>query len=361
MSETRKSAVRIVKRAAIPNKTAYIIRGLAVVLALATGGLFILALGHNPFEVYKNMITGSLGTKSALRETVKMSIPLCITALGITLAFKMKFWNIGGEGQICIGATAATYFALFHYDWPPYILFPVMVIASMVAGGIWGMIPAMFKAKFGTNETLFTLMLNYVASYFIQYLRMGPWMNPESAFPQIARFEKSARLPLIFGVHAGWIFALVLVVLVFIYLKYTKQGYEISVVGENENTARYAGMNVPRIIIRTAFLSAAICGLAGMLQATGADKTLSEAVSGGAGFTAITIAWLSKLNPFAILLVSFLFGMLEKGSGTIQSLFNISTSAADVFQGIILFFVLGSEFFINFRVFFGKGGGKHER
>jgi len=222
-------------------------------------------------------------------------------------------------------------------------------------------IPAVFKAKFGTNETLFTLMLNYVASYFIQYLRMGPWMNPESNFPQIARFEKSARLPTLLGVHVGWVFALVLVVAVFWYLKYTKQGYELSVVGENENTARYAGMNVTKIIIRTAFLSAAICGLAGMLQATGADKTLSEAVTGGNGFTAITVAWLSQLNPFAILLVSILFGMLEKGSGTIQSLFNISTSAADVFQGIILFFVLGSEFFINFRIVFGKGGAQNVR
>ena len=356
MSDPRQLPIRVVKRTEIPRKTAWIIRSAAVFLALITGGLFIWALGHNPIEAYKTLITGALGNKTALRETVKMSIPLCVTALGVTLAFKMRFWNIGGEGQICVGATAATYFALFHYDWPPYILFPVMVISSMVAGGLWGMIPALFKAKFGTNETLFTLMLNYVASYFIQYLRMGPWMNPESNFPQIARFEKSARLPTLLGVHVGWIFALVLVFAVFWYLKYTKQGYELSVVGENENTARYAGMNVSKIIIRTAFLSAALCGLTGMLQATGADKTLSEAVTGGAGFTAITVAWLSKLNPFAILLVSILFGMLEKGSGAMQSTLNIATSAADVFQGIILFFVLGSEFFISFRVILGKGG-----
>ncbi len=361
MSNSNFLTAHVVKRAGMPKKLAFLIRVLAVLMALATGGLFILALGHNPFEVYKSMITGSLGSKTAVREMVKMSIPLCITALGVTLAFKMKFWNIGGEGQICMGATAASYFALFHSDWPGYILFPVMVLASLLAGGLWGVIPALFKAKFGTNETLFTLMLNYVASYFIQYLRMGPWMNPESSFPQIARFEKSARLPTLLGVHVGWVFALVLVALVFFYLKYTKQGYELTVVGENENTARYAGMNVPRIIIRTAFLSAAICGLAGMLQATGADKTLSESVTGGAGFTAITVAWLAKLNPIAILIVSLLFGILEKGSGTIQSLFNISTSAAEVFQGIILFFVLGSEFFVSYRIVLGKGGAHNVR
>ena len=273
----------------------------------------------------------------------------------------MRFWNIGAEGQICLGAIAASYFALFHSDWPQPVLLMTMALAGILAGGLWGVIPAVFKARFGTNETLLTLMLNYVASYIIQFLREGPWKDPGAmGFPKIAMFDKAARMPTVLGVHAGWIIALVLVVLVFIYLKFTKQGYELSVVGENENTARYAGMDVRKIIVRTMFLSAAICGLAGMLQASGADKTLTDTVAGGVGFTAITVAWLSQLNPFAILLVSFLFGCLEKGSGTIQSLLNISPSAAEVLQGVILFFVLGSEFFIGFRVIWRKGGAVNE-
>ena len=353
--------VRVVKRVGIPRTRAIVYRILAVVLALVTGGIFLWALGQNPFTVYATMAQGAVGTTIAFKETVKIAIPLCITSLGITLAFKMRFWNIGAEGQICLGAIAASYFALFHSDWPQPVLLMTMALAGILAGGLWGVIPAVFKARFGTNETLLTLMLNYVASYIIQFLREGPWKDPGAmGFPKIAMFDKAARMPTVLGVHAGWIIALVLVVLVFIYLKFTKQGYELSVVGENENTARYAGMDVRKIIVRTMFLSAAICGLAGMLQASGADKTLTDTVAGGVGFTAITVAWLSQLNPFAILLVSFLFGCLEKGSGTIQSLLNISPSAAEVLQGVILFFVLGSEFFIGFRVIWRKGGAVNE-
>ncbi len=343
--------LRAVQRTDIAPRTALLIRVAAVLLALLTGGLFIQFLGHNLFAVYANMVTGSLGSKTALIETVKMVIPLFVTALGITLAFRMRFWNIGAEGQICVGAIAASYFALFHADWPSWLLYIVMAVAAFVAAGLWGAIPAWFKARFSTNETLFTLMMNYVALYIIQFLREGPWRNPaDMGFPKIARFAKAAQLPKLLGVHIGWVVALVLMVAIFWYLRYTKQGYEISVVGENENTARYAGMNVRRVIVRTMILSAGICGLAGMLQAAGADRTLTDSVAGGVGFTAITVSWLSQLNPLAMLPVSFLFAMLQKGSGYVESIFGISNAAAAVLQGILLFFVLGSEFFVRYRV-----------
>lgn len=340
----------VTKRVGLKNSHAYLCRVLAVLLALVSGGLFIGALGYNPLQVYGTMISGAISSQSNLRETIKLAIPLCITALGITLAFKMHFWNIGAEGQICLGAVAASFFALNCTDWPQPLLLITMAAAGALAGALWGLIPAYFKAKFGTNETLFTLMMNYVALYIIQYLREGPWKDPKSGFPKVPMFDKVARMPHVLGVHAGWIVALALVVLVFLYLRYTKQGYELSVVGENETTARYAGMNVPKIILRTMALSAAICGLAGMLQASGADKTLTDTVAGGVGFTAITVAWLSRLSPFGILITSSLFACLQKGSGTIQSIHNISPSAADVLQGIILFFVLGAEFFINYKI-----------
>lgn len=332
----------------------------AVLLALATGAVFLLALGQRPLQVYGAMVTGALGTKSAVREMIKVAIPLCITALGITLAFKMHFWNIGAEGQICAGAIAGSFFAYTFADvWPSWLLLTVMAAAGFAVGGLWGLIPAYFKTKWGTNETLFTLMLNYVALYFIQFLREGPWKDPKAmGFPITPRFAKAARMPAVLGVHIGWIVALILVAALFIYLRYSKQGYELTVVGENEQTARYAGMPVRRIILRTMFLSAGICGLAGILQASGADKQLTDTVAGGVGFTAITVAWLAQLSPLGILVVSLLFGVLEKGSSAVESAFRLSPSMADVLQGIILFFVLGAEFFIRYQVKFREKAGE---
>ncbi len=286
---------------------------------------------------------------------VKVMIPLLVTSLGVTLAFKMKFWNIGGEGQIIFGATCATFFALFCSGLNHVLLIIIMFLAGFIGGGLWGLLPAIFKVKYNTNETLFTLMLNYIALHIVSYLRDGPWMDPGSqGFPKIARFDKNASLDKLFGIQFGWLIALILVIIIFVYIKYTKQGYEISVVGESQDTARYAGMNVKKIVLRTMFLSGGICGMAGMLQATGSDITLTTSVAGGVGFTAIIIAWLAQLNPFSILLVSFLFSVLEKGSSVVQSNYGLSTDCADVLQGIILFFILGCEFFIRYRFLFRK-------
>lgn len=355
--------VRAIKRADDANRLrAMLLRLAAVVLALVVGGLFFLALGFNPIEVYVSLVEGAVGTTTALRMTARLCIPLLITSLAVTLAFKMRFWNIGAEGQIGVGAIAASYVALYHDDMPRVLLLLVMAAVGFIAGGLYGAIPAYFKAKFGTNETLFTLMLNYVAFYTIQALAQGAWKDPAGmGFPKIARFSSQAQLPMVFGVHIGWIVALALVALVYWYLRCTKQGYELTVVGENENTARYAGMNVKKIVVRTMFLSAGLAGLAGMLQASGADKTLTESVANNVGFTAITVAWLANLNPLAMVVVTVLFCILTKGSDTIQSLYNIAPAAAEVFQGIILFFVLGSEFFIRYRLrFVGFKGGKVE-
>jgi simple sugar transport system permease protein len=352
-----KVRTHIVQRVSIDPWRAALYRVLAIVLALATGGLFLLAVGFNPFPVYGTMVGGAVGSAGNLRETIKIAIPLLITSLGVTLAFKMRFWNIGAEAQLSIGAVAASFFALTFPDWPQPLLLTAMAAAGFLAGGLWGLVPAWFKARFGTNETLFTLMMNYIAIFIIQLMREGPWRDPRSGFPKVPMFDKAARMPQVLGVHAGWIVALVLVALVYVYLKRTKQGYELTVVGENENTARYAGMNVKKIILRTVFLSAAIAGLAGMLQASGADRTLTETVAGGVGFTAITVSWLSQLSPPAILVVSMLFACLQKGSGTIRSIYNISPSTSEVFQGIILFFVLGAEFFINYKIVWGRKGG----
>ncbi|NLA53652.1 MAG: ABC transporter permease [Clostridiales bacterium] len=345
----------LVQRGEMSTLQTWLFRLLAVVGALGVGGVFLLLLGFNPFHIYWTMLKGSLGGSGMQKETIKLMIPLCLATLGVALAFKMRFWNIGAEGQICAGAIAASYFAYFHNDLPSPLLLAVMAIAAIIAGGLWGLIPAYFKTRYGTNETLFTLMLNYIVIYFITYLREGPWRNPEGGFASMPRFSKQARLPeaLIPGignVHIGWIVMIVMVVLMFIYLRYTKQGYELSVVGENIMTARYAGMPVKRIVMRTMFISAGICGLVGMLQVAGPDRQLTDAVANGRGFTAVSIAWLARLSPFGIMIVSFLFSVMQKGCSMMQTEFRIPGSMSDILQGIILFFVLGSEFFIRYRI-----------
>ena len=345
-----KFRIRISKRAEVGTKKAVLFRAVSVAAAIIAGGLFILCIGYNPFSVYGTIIKGAFSTSMAFQATVKVMIPLLISSLGVTLAFKMKFWNIGAEGQIIAGAICASYFALFHADLPHFLLMIIMFAAGIIGGGLYGLIPAFFKAKFGTNETLFTLMLNYIALYVIVWLRDGAWADPESGgFPKIARFVSNAQLDKVGGIQVGWIIGLILTVIVFIYLKYTKHGYEISVVSESHATARYAGMNPKRIMLRTMFFSGAVCGIAGMVQATGSDMTLATSVAGGVGFTAIIVAWLAQLEPIAILIVSFLFSVLEKGSSVMQSTFGLSTYCADVLQGIILFFVLAGEFFIRYK------------
>ena len=348
--------VRMVKRDKITSKKAWQIRGIAFLLSLLAGGVFILLLGHNPLAVYPAMIKGAWGSKTVIYETIKLAVPLLITAIGISFAFQMKFWNIGAEGQILVGAIGAGYFGLFTaHIFSKVILVTLMIIAGMLAGAIYGLVPALCKAKWGTNETLFTLMLNYIALAFVKYLMNGPWKAPGSSFPKIAMLVRGGRLTKVLGVHWGWIVALILVVVAQIYFKKTKQGYEIAVVGESQSTAHYAGINVSHVLVRTMLLSGAICGLVGMFQFAGADYTITESTAGGVGFSAITVAWLAKMNPFGMLVVSIFIGMLERGAHAIQTQFKIPASAAELLIGLILFFMLGCEFFVTYRlVFKGK-------
>lgn len=360
MNEAAKSAhgplIRIIKKTQLSGLKLAVLSFIALITGIAAGGIFILCLGHDPVLVYKSIVKGAFQSRLAIQGTVKIAIPLLISSLGVTLAFKMRFWNIGAEGQIIMGGIFAAYFALFHNTLPHALLITIMIIAGMTGGGLWGLLPAYFKSRFGTNETLFTLMLNYIALYTVKYLAEGPWRDPASSgFPKIASFVPNACLDKVFGVHAGWIIALFLVALVHVYLKYTKHGYEISVVGESRNTARYAGMNVKRVVMRTMFLSGGICGLAGMSQAAGAALTLSEGVASGVGFTAIIVAWLSRLNPVICLVVSVLFAVLEKGCSVMQSTFSISPAVSDILQGIILFFVLGFDFMVEYKLIFRRG------
>ena len=357
MHEVKTPLIRLAKRDAMPAWQVWCIRGSSFIAAILLGALIFLVLGNNPISAYGTILSGSLGKSTAIRQTVKIAIPLLGTALAIAPCFKMRFWNIGAEGQITAGAVAASYFALFWADrLPGPALILVMAAAGAVAGGIWALVPAFFKAKWGTNETLFTLMMNYIIIGVVRWLQGGPWEGrPGSQI--IPQFDSKAVLPKVLGVHCGWIIVLVLTVVMFIYMKYTKQGYEIAVIGESENTARYAGMNVGAIIMRTMFLSGAISGLVGFIVASGANNTLYDGVAAGVGFTAITVAWLAQLNPFAMIGTSALLAVLEKGADTLQTRMNVPASISDIITGIFLFCMLGCEFFINYRLIL-RGGHK---
>ena len=356
--------LRIVKRQELTGGKAMLLRLGALAVALVAGSLFLLALGKNPLEAYALILKGAFvgsayNPYSSIQATVILAIPLLIVSLGLAMAFKMKFWNIGGEGQLIMGGIFSTYVALYHHDLPQPVLWLLMLVAGAVGGGIWALIPAMFKVRFGTNETLFTLMLNYIALYTVKFLEAGVWQRTPG-FASIGLLERSSYLPEVFGIHIGWIFALLLMVIIFFYFSYTKQGYEINVVGESPATARYAGMRVNRIVLRTMFFSGAICGAAGMIQVAGIDHTLSVGITGGTGFTGITVAWLAQMQPFAIALVTFLFSILKKGSSVMKSTLKVDAAAADVLQAIILFFVLGCEFFARYRLVLRKPSDNKE-
>ncbi len=352
MKEKKMPLIRLAKRGSMSPGRIWAIRAASILVALLLGSIAIAITGNNPITAYATMITGSLGKKTAIRQTVKIAVPLLGCALAIAPCFKMRFWNIGAEGQITAGAIAATYFALYWVDkLPSVVLLIVMALAAALAGGIWGLIPAFFKAKWNTNETLFTLMMNYIIIGIVSWLQGGPWEGrPGSQI--IPQFDAAACLPKVFGIHCGWIIALVLVVVMFVYMRYTKHGYEIAVIGDSMNTARYAGMNVGFIMMRTMFLSGAISGVVGFIVASGANGTLYNGVADGVGFTSITVAWLSQLNAFAMIAISMMLAVLTKGAETLQTMLNVPASISDIIIGLLLFCMLGCEFFINYRMIF---------
>lgn len=350
--------IRLAKREDMPKKKIWAIRAAAFVIAIVLGGLVFVIAGANPITAYGTILSSSVGKATGLRQVVKIAVPLLGTALALAPCFAMRFWNIGGEGQITMGAVAASFFALnFATSIPSPILLLLMGVFAMIFGAVWAGIPAAFKARWGTNETLFTLMMNYIAIGIVGWLQGGPWEGkPGSQI--IPMFEEAAILPKVFGIHCGWIIVLILTVLMYVYMNYTKHGYEISVLGESENTARYAGMNVTKVTLRTACLSGAICGLVGFMVCSGANMTLYADVAGGVGFTAIVVAWLAQFNPFAMIAISLLLAVLDKGASGLQTSLRVPASISDIITGIILLCMLACEFFINYKLIFRD---KHEK
>lgn len=359
-SISREPLLHMVKRDAIARPRALLIRFGAIVAALIVCALVIVLLtGYNPIQVYISMFQGSFGSPRKLWITLQnLAMLLCIS-LAVTPAFKMKFWNLGAEGQVLVGGLAAVACMFYIKDsMPNALLIFIMLVTSVLAGIVWGLIPAYFKAKWNTNESLFTLMMNYVAIQLVSFFIMVWVPNGSSVMGLVNQNSEAGWLPALFG--QKYLLNIVIVALVtvimFIYLKYSKQGYEISVVGESENTARYIGIPVKKVIIRTMIISGGVCGLAGFLLVSGTNHTISKELAGGMGFTAIMVSWLAKFNPILMVITSFLIVFLQRGAGEIATTFNLNKSVADILTGIILFFIIGCEFFIQYQI---KTRAKH--
>ena len=346
--------IHISNRVSMPKWQGWLIRLAAVGIALLVNAALIYALTKlNPIRVYITMFQGAFGTQRRIWNTLADTAMLLCIGVGLAPAFKMKFWNIGAEGQILVGGLASAACMIYFKSIPSGILLLIMFILSGLAGGIWGAIPAVSKVKLNTNETLFTLMMNYIAIQLTSYF-VALWENPKGSncVNIINPDTNIGWFPAVFGRQylLNVVIVMIMVVLMYLYLKRTKHGYEIAVVGASKSTARYAAIDVNKVTIRTVSLSGAICGIAGFIAVAGQSHTISTNTAGGKGFIAIIVAWLSKFNTFVMILVSLLLVFLDKGAREIASKFNINDHMSKMIMGIILFFILGSEFFINYKI-----------
>ena len=357
-ASSREKPFHIVKRTDMPTWKSWMIRILSVLASLIVCAIIIVAVtGENPFAIYGTMFKGAVGTARRVWVLLQEVAMLLCVSLAVTPAFKMRFWNIGAEGQVLMGGLGATaVMLLFGHKLPAPLVLILVIVVSILCGAIWGVIPAVFKAFWNTNETLFTLMMNYIAIQIVSYFTYVWSSNKGNNVINTINTDN----------HAGWlnlpqsvdkygyllniIIVAVLTVLMYFYLNRSKQGYEIAVVGESINTARYAGINVKKVIIRTMLISGVLCGVAGMLLVSGTDHTITPNTAAGRGFTAIMVSWLAKFNPLFMVLTSLLLVFMQQGAKEISTVFGLNDSFSEIIAGIIIFFIIGSEFFINYSI-----------
>ena len=358
----KQSLFHISKREALPLPKALAIRLGIILLSLIFCGLVTMVLtGENPIGVYGTILDGAFGSSRRVGVTFRNVAILLGISLAVTPAFKMRFWNIGAEGQVLIGCLATTACMILLDDkLPNALLILISLIAALLAGALWGFLPAFFKAKWNTNETLFTLMMNYVATQLSAFFIIL-WEVPKGA-GKIGIINQQTR--------AGWLpelgnaymlpilVAAIMTGAIYLYMQHSKHGYEIAVVGESQRTASYAGIKVDRVIIRTMVLSGALCALIGFILTAGVDHTLTTTIVDGRGFTAVMVSWMSKFNPFIMIAASLLLVTMERGAMEVSSSLGLNHSFADILTGIILFFIIATEFFITYKITLRKSGKK---
>jgi general nucleoside transport system permease protein len=331
----------------------------AIIFALLLGAILLSLTGTHPWQAYKEMTLGAFGSLYALSETLVKATPLLLTGLGVGVAFRLGFWNIGAEGQLYLGAIGGTWVALHHPGLPAPLLQPFMILIGSLAGAVWGLVPAALRIYWRVNEIITTLMLNYIAVLWVDFLVYGPWKDPKAfGFPFTPPLSPAARLPVLPGsrVHLGLLVGLLAAAGLAVLLGRTRLGYEIRMIGLNPDAARYAGMNLTRATFLVMALSGGLAGLAGVCEVAGVQGQLKHSLSPGYGYTAIIVAWLAHLNPWAIILVSVLLAGLLTGSDMLQIAMNLPVAVAYMLQGLILFSVLSVEFLISYRLVWRRGG-----
>ena len=356
------SLFHISKRDALPLPKALAIRVGVILLALVFCGLITTLLtSQNPLSVYGTILDGAFGSSRRIGVTFRNTAVLLGISLAVTPAFKMRFWNIGAEGQTLIGCLATTTCMILlggKVSTPVLIL--ISLVAALLAGALWGFLPAFFKARWNTNETLFTLMMNYVAMQLASYFIIV-WEVPKGA-GKIGIINQSTRAGWLPEIGSAYLLPIIVVALMtvfmYVYLSYSKHGYEIAVVGESQRTASYAGIKVDRVIIRTMVLSGALCALMGFMMTAGIDHTLTTTIVDSRGFTAVMVSWMSKFNPFVMIAASLLLVTMDRGASEVASALSLNHSFADILTGIILFFIIATEFFITYKVTLRKSSKK---
>ena len=322
-----------------------------VILALAFCSIFMIAQGFNPLTVYAKMFSSAFGSWNGWSKSILTGVPLMLCGLGVSIAFKMNLNNIGAEGQYAMGAIFSTGFILFGPTLPSFAQIPVMILLAVLGGAVWALIAAIPKAIWGVNETIVTLMLNYVALLLLDYLCYGPWKDAGGLnLPYTANIPDTAKLPMLFdgSISSAFIIAIAVAIFMFWFFKYTTTGYQVSVIKNGLNAARYAGINVKRNILIVLGISGALAGLTGATQVSSVIYRLQPDLPGGAGYTAIVIAYLSRFNPIVVILVAIFFGGLEKGAYAVQTQ-GVPSQVATMIRGAILIFVLAGEFFVEYK------------
>ena len=341
------------KRKTLSRKAIVLVPLASFMISLVLTAILLAVFNANPFETFAAMFKGAFGSWPNFTETLVKATPLMLTGLGVLIAFRLKFWNIGAEGQLTFGGIAATWVVLFWSPGlPTWTVLPIAIIAGMLAGALWAGVPALLKVKLKVDEVLTTLMLNYVAILFAEHLYYGPWRDPKGfGFPGTPPFPDFAWLPRIAGrAHLGLIFALVLAVIIWFILNRTRWGFELEIIGNNPYAAQTQGISIARQVMVALLLAGALSGLAGVCEVTGISRRLQQGLSIGYGYTAIIVAWLAQLNPFAAILVSVLIAALLVGGDQVQMMMGLPAAMGLVIQGMLLFPMLAGSLFTEYKL-----------